>query len=506
MRRLVVGIVLAALGAAAVAVAGPTSASETVSVPSSGSLAVTGHGYGHGHGLSQYGAKGGALRGASAAQIVSFYYPGTTAATVPATNVRVQLTANAGRPVVVSSQAGLGVRDAVTGAVTPLSTGYPMWRINRSTTGYLLEYLAARSWHTYRSSVHPLGFVGGYTIRLWQGWSTTVDFASVPSRAYRGELRAVASGSSMMTVNYVLMDLYLRSVVPRESPASWPAAALQAQAIAARSYSGYKRATGTARAYDVYDTTADQVYGGYVSYSSASSPGVIQEDPRSDAAVAATANTVRSYGGRPIFAQFGSSNGGYSSAGSVPYLRAAADPWEPYSANPYQTWTTSAAVTSLRSLAGLKTLTRLVVNRETAAGGHVSTVSFFGTDSANRTVTITKTGDGVRSYFGWRSTYFSFGSGVAPTGAADGGPTGAWPLTGDQIFAAQGSSRVVNGVATAQAAHRPSIAAIQREAGVGQTSRYDGSTVTAVARWQGLVGLPRTGIVDANTWRVMTVR
>ncbi|MEP6695463.1 MAG: SpoIID/LytB domain-containing protein [Pseudonocardiales bacterium] len=501
MRCMVAGIVAAAVGAAVLLAADTAHATETVTVPSSGSLGVTGHGYGHGHGLSQYGAKGGALRGASAAQILSFYYPATTAATLPNSNVRVQLTANAGLPVVVTSHSALQVRDAVTGGLTALTTAYPMWRISYSTTyGYLLQYLSGSAWHTLWTSPHAQGFVGGYSNRLFPAPAATVSFTSVPSRAYRGELRAVWTGASFITINYVLMDLYLRSVVPRESPASWPAAALQAQAVAARSYSGYKRTTGTARAYDVYDTTADQVYGGYVSYANWSATGVIQEDSRTDAAVAATANQFRTYGGTPIFAQFNSSNGGFSSAGSVPYLRAAADPWEQYSANPYATWTISVAVGSLRAVAGLATLTQLVLQREATAGGHVTTVSFTGTDSAGRAVTVTRTGEALRSYFGWRSTYFGF-----DTGSSDGGPTGPWPLTGDQIFAYSGGPRVING-SDAQATYRPYIAAIQREAGVPETSRYDTATVNGVSRWQGLVGLPETGIVDANTWQVMTVR
>ncbi len=501
-RPLAAAVVAAVVTCLGVATTGTAAAAETIVVPSSGSLTVTGHGYGHGHGLSQYGSRGAALQGVAAAQIVSFYYPGTTAATLPNTNVRVQLTANGGQPMAVSSHSALQVRDAVTGAVTALTTAYPMWRISYSTTyGYLLQYLSASVWNTLRTSPHAQGFVGGYTNRLFPASAATVNFTSVPSVGYRGELRLVWTGASLITVNYVLMDLYLRSVVPRESPASWPAAALQAQAIAARSYSGYKRATGTSRLYDVYDTTADQVYGGYVHYANWAATGVIQEDSRTDAAVAATANQFRMYGGTPIFAQFGSSNGGFSSAGSVPYLRAAADPWEKYSSNPYATWTTSAAVTSLRSLAGLTTLTQMVLTRETPSGGHVSSVAFTGTNSSGQAVTVTRTGDAMRSYFGWRSTYFGF-----DTGANDGGPTGPWPLTGDQVFAAQGSARVINGVPESQAVYRPYIAAIQREAAVAQTSRYDSATVAGVARWQGLVGLPQTGVVDANTWQVMTVR
>src|SRR5262249_61792714 len=48
----------------------------------SGALFVfTGHGWGHGVGMSQYGAYGYALHGATFQQILAHYYPGTTLAT-----------------------------------------------------------------------------------------------------------------------------------------------------------------------------------------------------------------------------------------------------------------------------------------------------------------------------------------------------------------------------------------------------------------------------------------
>ncbi len=503
LARLTVALAAAAMTAASlVALSGPAAAYEAI-WPASGSIAVTGHGYGHGHGLSQYGAQGASTRGATAAQILSFYYPGTAAGTMGAGPIRVHLSTSGG-PVIVSSRTGLYMRDATTGALLALSTSYSHWRIGYSTSsGYLLQYLSASRWNNYRASPQPMGFTGPSTNRLWFTSSSTVDFTNVRSTAYRGELRLLRTGTStFITVNLVDMDLYLRGVVPRESPSSWPAAALQAQAVAARSYSAYKRDHASAQPFDVYDTTQDQVYGGYSTYSDAASVGTFLEQPTTTSAVIATANQVRSYGGRPIFAQFSSSNGGFTSAGSQPYLRAAADPWERYSSNPYMTWTTSVTPSSLRSLAGLKTLSRIYVFRETTAGGHVTLVRFIGTDSANSTVTVDRTGDDLRRYFGWRSSYFGF----VTTGATDGGPTGSWPLVGDQIFAYQGSARVINGVSDAQAGYRPYITAIQREAAVAQTGRYDWATVTAVARWQGLVGLPKTGITDATTWQPMTVR
>lgn len=507
MRRLTgrLTVMLAAAATAAglgVTLSGPAAAYEVI-WPGSGSITVVGHGYGHGHGLSQYGAQGAASRGVTAAQILSFYYPGTLATTQSAAPVRVQITANAARSIVVSSRSGLYARDARTGATQLLSASYPYWRTGYSpSVGYVLQYLNAGRWSSLRTSPDPMGFVGPSTNRLWWASSSTVDFTNVRSTAYRGELRQVWTGASLITVNVVDMDLYLRGVVPRESPSYWPAAALQAQAVAARSYSSYQRISHAGNLFDVYDTTQDQVYGGYSTYATAASGGVFLEQATTTAAVMATVNQIRSYGGRPIFAQFSSSNGGFSSAGSQPYLRAAADPWEGYSTSPYKTWTTSVAVTSLRALSGLTTISQIYVSRETSAGGHVAVVRFVGTNSANQSATVDKTGNDLRSYFGWRSTYFGF----VVTGATDGGPTGSWPLVGDQIFAAQGSARVINGVSDAQAGYRPSIMAIQREAAVVQTGRYDSATVAGVARWQGLVGLGRTGITDPTTWQAMTVR
>ena len=55
---------------------------------------------------------------------------------------------------------------------------------------------------------------------------------------YRGALRSVEKH----TVNVLSLDRYVQGVVPREVPASWPAEAVRAQAVAARTYAAYERA------------------------------------------------------------------------------------------------------------------------------------------------------------------------------------------------------------------------------------------------------------------------
>ena len=61
-------------------------------------------------------------------------------------------------------------------------------------------------------------------------------------RDYAGSVTTRTWGSGARSINTAGAEAHIRSVVPVEMPASWPSAALQAQAIAARSYAAYGRA------------------------------------------------------------------------------------------------------------------------------------------------------------------------------------------------------------------------------------------------------------------------
>ena len=87
---------------------------------------------------------------------------------------------------------------------------------------------------------------------------------------YRGKLQFIINpdGHSFDVVNLVPLEPYLASVVGAEMPNYWEPAALQAQAIAARTYCLYiKRHFGTKRKWDVRKTQANQVYLGIASES-----------------------------------------------------------------------------------------------------------------------------------------------------------------------------------------------------------------------------------------------
>jgi stage II sporulation protein D len=146
-------------------------------------------------------------------------------------------------------------------------------------------------------------------------------------RRYRGTFAALSSGE---IVNTVPLEQYLYSVVSREMPYSWPAAALQAQAIVARTY--VLQRSNPQREYDLVPSEADQVY-----------TGVDAEHPQSSAAVDATAGEVLRFG--DAFAQvlYSSCCGGHTESndaawGGKPlaYLGGVQCPY--CTASPWYTW------------------------------------------------------------------------------------------------------------------------------------------------------------------------
>src|SRR5213079_1715157 len=88
---------------------------------------------------------------------------------------------------------------------------------------------------------------------------------AVNGKRYRGELLFFQSDSGVTVVNRVRMDDYLRGVVPLEigTKDTRDAAAVQAQAVTARSYAYvHAGASSASRPYDVTASVADQIYGG----------------------------------------------------------------------------------------------------------------------------------------------------------------------------------------------------------------------------------------------------
>lgn len=383
--------------AVAAASAGPAAAVSTDQsywVPLDKRVVVRGHGYGHGHGMSQYGAQGAALKGKSYKEIVDFYYPGTSWSKVRGL-VRVLITADTTSNVVVGPTAGLTVRDRATRKTyeLPRIKGVQRWALNGVGAKTRVSYLTNR-WHRFRpggkAALAGSGelFAAG-PITLW---------TPSGSRAYRGTLRSAptSQGSSTRdTVNVLTMDRYVMGVVPYEMPASWSPEAVKAQAVAARTYATWSRAQNPRRYYQICDTTACQVYN-----------GATGEDSRSNQAVKSTRRQILTYDGRPAFTQFSSSSGGWTAAGSVPYLSAKQDPYDGWAGNPVHDWSlTIDAGRFERSYPSLGTLRRVrVVSRDGNGDweGRVNNVLLDGTRSD-----VTISGDEFRWAFGLRSSWFT---------------------------------------------------------------------------------------------------
>ncbi len=366
---------------------------ETWLTPGATAITVTGHGFGHGNGMSQYGAHGAATQGLTWQQIVGFYYPGTTLEPMRG-KIRVLLTADTSPDVQVVAQRGLKVKS-----------------LERKRT-WRVPTFSARKWRLVaKGSDTAVQWTKGGRWRSWKRVPGQAEFSSTTGRltlvapgsrrTYRGALQSVAPRNGRrQTVNRLSLESYLRGVVPREVPPLWAADAVRAQSVAARTYAAFERSHPSAGHYDLCDTTQCQVYG-----------GVADEHPEADAAIKATAKQGLYYNGRPAFTQFSASNGGYSSAGSMPYLVAQPDPYDGVTGHKYSTWTTSIDDAQIeKHWPAIGDLTSIeVTSREGNGewGGRVTAMAFIGTTGTARV-----DGDTVRSYLGLYSDWFTFS--VAP--------------------------------------------------------------------------------------------
>ena len=146
------------------------------------------------------------------------------------------------------------------------------------------------------------------------------DRLQVNGRWYRSRMSVRAENGRVMVVNYVGLEHYLYGVLPRETYVSWPTAALQAQAVAARTYALYHMLVRQGYSYDVLSTTSSQVYG-----------GLDREHPATNRAVDATRDLVLFNDRQLVLALYHANSGGVVEAvedvwgARLPYLRRVVD-------------------------------------------------------------------------------------------------------------------------------------------------------------------------------------
>jgi stage II sporulation protein D len=336
---------------------------------------IKGRGWGHGVGLSQYGAFGLARQGTTYDRILAHYYPGTKLGPAPISKVRVLL-AEGRKSVTISSQSQFRVRDGV-GELHILTPGSYTFG-----PGLSIKVQGAAKPQRLQG---PLLFLPG-ALPLNVG------------RPYRGQLQVVSEGGKLQVINVVSLEAYLYGVVPSEVPTHWPAEALKAQAVVARSYALSSRKTSGA--FDLYSDVRSQVY-----------LGIQEEEQPTSGAVDATAGEVLLYQGQVARTYYHSTSGGRTAAiadawpGSkpVPYLVSVPDPGDALS--PHHQW--GPFVFSGKTIASaLKARGALLdVTTTPNPSGRVQTVT-----ALTSLGQWTADGPHVRRALGLRSTWFNIGA------------------------------------------------------------------------------------------------
>jgi len=280
-------------------------------------FAFQGSGYGHGVGMSQIGARAKALAGESATAILQYYYTGTIVETVTDTQIlRINLgdllTSAKLRSDSKGAELQLFAGDlGETQTATPLLTFPSKTSLNLNLSDGLIAISTTRG-----TTTKAITTGSSFTLR-WSGTryqdgsptviSLTTNGATKKYRHGQISLKVIRDktlGKRLAIINSVrLQDEYLWGI--GEVPSSWPTQALEAQAIASRTYA-YAKSTKIRSACDchLYATISDQTFAGY---SKESEPrfGEIWK-----AAVNRTAGSIITYEGRPITAYFSSSSGG----------------------------------------------------------------------------------------------------------------------------------------------------------------------------------------------------
>ena len=293
----------------------PVQALEIPTIPTE--FALHGAGYGHGVGMSQMGARAMALAGQNSEQILKYFYKNVEIETRDDTqilrvnighllsNMKISTSSNEASVQLFTGEIG----DQVD--VTPVAVITGKAALNFSVLGVNVlpsATIAKKTSNYAKSRSFTIRWSG---TRYLDGFDTFISVThSGAARKYRHgqiQVRSVkdkALGYRLEVTNSVrLSDEYLWGV--SEMPSFWPTAALEAQAIASRTYAlskagNYRSACNC----DIYGEISDQVFLGYAK----------EIEPKYGnmwkTAVTRTSGLTITQAGVPISAYFFSSSGG----------------------------------------------------------------------------------------------------------------------------------------------------------------------------------------------------
>jgi stage II sporulation protein D len=337
---------------------------------------VRGHGFGHGVGVSQYGAYGYALHGKDYRFILAHYYQGSTISQIEGAKIVRVLVDIAPGDIGFS-----GAGSACGQALDPART----YEAHRTGSRVKLRSSAGK----------PLADCGTKLRAAGKGKVTISDVGT-----YRGVLEAVPTESeagSLNAINALPVEQYVKGVIANESPPSWPAAELRAQAVESRSFALTGAVGGNG--FDLYDDTRSQVY-----------DGLSSETATTNAATDATRGEVVTYGGKIAETYFSACSGGYTESvqnvffgPAIPYLTAVPDPYDYYC--PLHDWTLRFSGPEISAKLGgyLDGRLKKVVVTKRGVSPRIVSAKLVGTAGAG-----TVSGEQLQVALGGYSTWMSF--------------------------------------------------------------------------------------------------
>jgi stage II sporulation protein D len=278
-----------------------------------------GHGNGHGLGMSQWGARGRASAGQDYRKILATYYTGTRIETRDTSGmVRVALTddpidlarpwprlfgplAYVAGPLTVDGMPQLTVPAGSSLGFDANASGQPIAFTlaadgSRGAPVVISQTLTIHTTNPAGIRTNIMQIMGG-------------DFRSgAEQRRYAGVLQIIPKGAAtILPVNALPMEDYLKGVVPAEMPPYWGVEALKAQAIAGRTFAIHK--LGGGGDFDLRASESDQAYS-----------GLTDQRAESNAAVDGTRGQVLTYQGQLITAFYMASDGGHTESSEYRFV------------------------------------------------------------------------------------------------------------------------------------------------------------------------------------------
>ena len=299
--------------------------------------------------MSQIGAQGQAMEGESAQYILNYWFPGTQIVSVPNTQlIRVNIAHQVSSATIALAsgytRSNIDLSANADGSIDNSGLGdsssvYRFSILNRkivaseTSKGFLVQPFPAKPlWNIYWTGTtafpNPAGGLTGPKPPPFTIIKVTTAAGTIQLRYGQVQLKVV--GNKIEITDTMTIDQYVLGV--SEMSSSWLPAALQAQAIASRTYGLAHLTLRTVCDCNVYSTTSDQAYIGYAKESEA---GVGQNWVAAVTSTETDPSNAQAiyYLGKPISVYFFSSDGGQTQQSAdvwgtaLPYLTNVPDPW-----------------------------------------------------------------------------------------------------------------------------------------------------------------------------------